>query len=64
MLGICVGPGVGDGDALGVGEGIGIVCRCCACAEATNNKANDEVSTVRVSGWVKDLARNCWNMIV
>jgi hypothetical protein len=66
--------GVGDGDDFdppadaggsdfGVGEGIGIVRWCCACAEPINSTTSNEVSTIRVSGWVKEVARNCWNIV-
>jgi len=47
-------PADAGGSDFGVGDGIGIVCWCCPRAEAINNNTNNEVSTIRVSGWVRD----------
>ena len=64
---LCIG-GVGEGDAAREGDDIGTSCRCCALTVAINNDSNsnvstihgNEVSTIRVSGWVNEAS---WDLV-
>jgi|ERR1051325_1452100 hypothetical protein len=57
----CIAGSCGD-DAfgVGVGEGIGIPCGCWARIGAKISGSSNAVSTIRVTGWVKEAS---WDLV-